>query len=107
MRLTLDTGPAGPLPIDEPGVYPLVLSTESAVGETVSLFTHLVRLPVDDARPDLRVAVIVPVGTAPLLGPDGVVQADPAQAELLDRAVGPLSDQPDVPLTVAPVPETL
>ena len=107
LTVTLPTGPDGPLPISEPGVYPLDLTVGLDGGSTAGLLTHLVRLPVADPRPDLRVALIVPVGTDPLVQPDGALSADPTDVERVEHRVAPLVAEPDVPLTVVPVPETM
>jgi hypothetical protein len=105
--LVLPTDPTGPIPIDQPGVYPIDLTVDLLGGGTSDLLSHLVRLPTEDERPALRVAVVVPVGVGPLVGPDGSLSGVPAAAEQVEQRVAPLLATPEVPVSVTPLPETV
>lgn len=107
LQVILPTDESGPLPIDEPGVYPLDLSVDLLGGGSVDLLTHVVRLPAEDERPDLRVALIVPIGADPMVRPDGTVGGDQPAAERVNRRVAPLEGAPGVALSVTLVPETV
>jgi hypothetical protein len=100
------------LPSDELGlrstaaVYPVTVSLDGPDGELDRLLTHLVRLPAGpdrDATP-LSVAWIQPVEAPPALQPDG--ETDLGDGPALD-ALATALDRSDVPLTLAPSPETL
>lgn len=110
-----------------PGVYPVVVELvdgDDPDGDTVLdvLRTHLVRLPAADPDPDpsddgddengessddalpLGVAVVVPFGAPPAhLDPEGPAPSDLPVAAL----AGTLADHPDVPVNLAPVPESI
>lgn len=95
--------------ITRPGVYPVVLEVRSADGDDVlaALHTHLVRLPAldpdDDAVP-LDAVVVVPVEAPPAhltVGPPAVPDAP------LTELAAVLAQHPDVPVTLAPRPETI
>jgi hypothetical protein len=107
IALNLPTDESGPLPIDQPGVYPLDVTVDLVDGGTIGLLTHLVRLPAEDERPDLRLALVVPIGAPPLADPDGTVEADPAVVDRVAQQIRPLVEVPDVPLTVVPLPESV
>ena len=97
--------------IDEPGVYPLSLQLDDADGNEVDrLITHVVRLPAaddEDAGIPLATAVVVQVEAPPAAGPDGSLAVDAAGAAGALRALDAVVGAPDVPLTVAAVPESL
>jgi hypothetical protein len=92
------------------GVYPVELLVTDAAGTEVltSLVTYLLLLPDSpDEFPSLGVAVVMELGGPPGLRPDGTVRPDNATASHLNGRIGALDQAPEVPLTVAPVPETL
>jgi hypothetical protein len=91
------------------GVYPVEVSLRGPDDEVLgSLVTYLSYLwDTAPPGPPLDVAVIVDVGAAPALQPDGSSRLpDGALDRTLER-VGVLSDTTGVPLTLAPRPETL
>jgi Family of unknown function (DUF6049) len=88
-------------------VYPVTVALDGPDGELDRLLTHLVRLPAGpdrDATP-LSVAWIQPVEAPPALQPDGEVdlERDGPALEALATALA----RSDVPVTLAPGPETL
>jgi Family of unknown function (DUF6049) len=93
-----------------PGVYPVEVQLIDAQGrELTNLLTHLTYLPDPDdtSYSPLAVAVVVDVSGPPALQPDGsVVMPSGTIARARERA-DLLAEAPDVPLTVAPQPETL
>jgi hypothetical protein len=107
LTLTLPTGPDGPLPISQPGVYPFDVAVDLLGGGTADLLTHLVRLPADDERPDLRVATVVPVGADPFVTPGGALRTNRASVDRVERRITPLAEEPEVALTIVPRPETV
>jgi hypothetical protein len=107
LALTLGTDPDGPLPIEAPGVYPLDLAVDLRDGGTATLLTHLVRLPADDPRPPLRVATILPIGADPSVRPGGGVRTTRDTVDRIEQRISPLLEEPEVALTVVPLPETM
>ena len=107
ISLVLPTEPNGPLPISEPGVYPLDLAVDLVDGSTAGLLTHLVRLPAEDLRPNLRVAMVVPVGADPIVTANGARRTTRTEVDGIEQRITPLVDHPGPALTVVPRPETL
>ena len=97
-------GPDG-IDIDAPGVYPVELLVTDAPGTHLASLVTFMLLPGE--FPPLNVAVVMEIGGPPALQPDGTVQPDDATIGHLNARIGALSQAGDVPLTVAPVPETL
>ena len=95
--------------IGREGVYPLGLVIQSAEGDEIGqLFTHLVRLPeAGYTKTALTVALVVPVSAPVAHQPDGSVDLDPDQQAALQQVVTTLSQEPAVPLTLEPTPETV
>lgn len=91
------------------GVYPVrVELSERGGGRVLSSFvTHLVYLhePVDG--PELALAWVTPVHARPGRQPDGTRRLPPATASALAVLANELESRPDLPLTLAPTPETL
>jgi hypothetical protein len=88
-------------------VYPVTVSLDGPDGELDRLLTHLVRLPAGpdrDAMP-LSVAWVQPVEAPPALQPDGKLDLG-ADGEALEALATALA-RSDVPVTLAPAPETL
>ena len=88
-------------------VYPVTVALDGQDGELDRVLTHLVRLPAGadrDATP-LSVAWVQPVEAPPGLQPNGTVDLgdDAAPLEALATALS----RSDVPVTLAPAPETL
>jgi len=111
-------GPDDPTRLDvrETGVYPLLVELRDEDDATLSSFVLplVVVAPNADGSPvvgePLRVAWVWPMVTAPAIEPDG--STDPAVVEDLqpDGRLGRQADalaEADVPLTIAPGPETL
>lgn len=107
LTLSVPTGPDGPLPIDEPGVHPLVVTVDLVDGGTASILTHIVRVPAGDQRPALRVGLVVPIGSEPIVRASGGSRTTRPSVSRIERRVDALVRHPDVPLTLVPVPETL
>ncbi|MDP8987295.1 MAG: DUF6049 family protein [Actinomycetota bacterium] len=104
---TGDAAAPGRLALPGPGVYPVRVALRDAGAGTVidEFSTHLVRERDDDAEP-LAVAWVQPFGAPPALLPDGTVELDHgalARLTALAHAVSAF----DLPLTLAPWPETL
>jgi hypothetical protein len=96
-----------------PGVYPVTLVlTDGEETMLAGFTTHIVRLPpptdpaTEDARP-LRVAVTVPVHAPPALEPDGSIEVDGLARAGIVTVSSALQRSPDLPLTLAPTPETV
>jgi hypothetical protein len=112
-------GPGGAVTVgfapDEPGtrlpsrgVYPVEVRVRSAAGDVIgSVVTYLTYLKNEAPGPPLDVAVLVDIAAPPTLRPDGSY-AVPAGAldDVADR-VDVLRETPDLPLTLATLPETL
>ena len=108
--------PANPEPqpdavrLTREGVYPVSLELrETAGGPVVDRFTtHLLLLPATpgDAAP-LAVAWVQPIIAAPAVQPDGSVQLPERAHDRLATLASALEQNPDVPLSVAPSPETI
>ena len=114
LELQIVDGGAQPLAgfrIDEPGVYPLSIEIDDADGNEVDrLVTHLVRLPAaddPDAGIPLATSVVVQVIAPTATRPDGTMTLDDAAAAGALRAIDAVASVPGLPLTLAPVPETL
>ena len=105
--LALAGGGTGDVVLPRAGVHPVrVALREAATGAVIDEFTtHLVRERDDDAGP-LAVAWVQPLGAPPALRPDGAVQLDDDRVARLAAIVDALAAF-DVPLTLAPRPETL
>jgi hypothetical protein len=99
---------AGGVTLPTRGAYPVEVRLLGAGGEPVaSLVTYLSYLT-SRPGPPLDVAVVVDLAAPSMLQPDGTYAELPAAA--LDRMrerVQVMADTADVPLTVAPRPETL
>jgi hypothetical protein len=96
--------------ITEPGAYPLVARLENAEGEDLDeLVVQLVRLPATspDAPPAVALAVVVPFAVPQALRPDGTRPLAAVELDRLASLVKALTDHSEVPITVAPSPETL
>jgi hypothetical protein len=96
--------------LDGPGVYPVELRLVDTQGaELGGLLTHLTYLPdpQDTSYTPLSVAVVLDVSGPPALQPDGSVHRPPTTIDRARERADLLADTPDVPLTLAPQPETL
>lgn len=92
---------------DREGVYPVeVLLTDQAGTTVARLDTYLLLLP-EEGFPPLSVAVVVEIGATPGLMPDGTVQLSGGDLSRIRARTAALLAVPDLPLTVAPIPETL
>lgn len=98
--------------ITRAGVYPVELEVRdpaapAAAVVVATLHTHLVRLPAFDADAEalpLDTVVVLPIGAAPThVGTDPPAVPDAPIAEI----AAALAAHPDVPVTVAPTPETI
>lgn len=101
--------PSDEVPLDDDGVYPVEVSVQSPAGDVLASFvTYLLYVTEDSATfPELSVSVVVDVGAPPALQPDGSVQLSDAAVEEMEGRVSALMSVPDVPASVAPVPETI
>ena len=107
LRLATDGSNAG-LPLADPGVYPLALAVAAADGTTgPRMLTFIVRTAEDAAATPLLTAVVLPLHAPPSYGPDGRAVVSDRARRLLEVRAGLLDKYEDVPLTVAPTPETL
>lgn len=92
------------------GVYPLSVTLQTSDGRELDrFFTSLVRLPganLDD-NPPLSLAVVAPIDAPVALRTDGTSTLDPQVATGLADIIDVLAKDPKVPLTIAPVPETV
>src|SRR5262249_7147244 len=102
----------GPSGIDLPslGVYPVeLLVTDASSTVLARLVTYLLYLPApgNGQYPPLSVAVVMELGGPPGLQPDGTVQLDNAMVGDINDRIDALTQASGVPITLAPVPETL
>lgn len=93
------------------GVYPVEVGLVDARGTLldtplVTYLSYLFEPEVTWPEP-LAVAVIVDVGGPPILQPDGTLQPASDSARRVRQRADLLAAAPDVPLTLAPQPETL
>lgn len=103
------TVPAGDVAeLDGGGVYPVDIVLAAADGTVLHrLVTHLIRLPGQVESPPLSVAVVVPLDAPPSLQPDATVDVAPETRRQVATVGDALLEQPDVPLTLDPSPETV
>ncbi|HEV7758069.1 MAG TPA: DUF6049 family protein [Acidimicrobiales bacterium] len=108
-ELAVTIGGEGGINLSEHGVYPFELVVTDAPGTALtSLVSYLLLLPASDEEfPPLGVAVVMEIGGPPGLKPDGTVQPDEATTGHINDRIEALTQAAGVPLTVAPVPETL
>lgn len=100
---------AGRIVLRSGGVYPVrVELSERGGGRVLSSFvTHLVYVPDPVDGPKLSLAWVAPVHARPGHQPDGQRRLPAATASALATLASELEQRPDVPLTLAPTPETL
>ncbi len=91
------------------GVYPIeVRVLDAGSVELARLVTHLVLRPASfDSRPPLAVGVVLDIGADPSLQPDLTTTEPDLDVAALADVVNVLATRPDVPLTLAPVAETV
>jgi hypothetical protein len=108
LHLRTDGTTSASLPVGDPGVYPLQLAVADADGTTGRpLLTSVVRVD-DEARASrLRTALVLPLHADPAFGPDGGAVLSDRARHLVEVRTGLLERYADVPLSVAPTPETL
>lgn len=112
ISLTIHTAgsdpPLIPMAPGAEGVFPVRIELTDADGRTLDqLSTYLIRLPVTSDSPPLNVALIVPMGGAPQLRPDGSVAADDAvRASFVERGAV-LDSRSTVPVTIDATPESV
>lgn len=110
MQISYPVGPGGAgLGQDDHGVYPVSVVVAAPGGDIlVELTTYLVVQPDPSyGFAPLSVAVILGVGAPPGLQPDGIVNLSPDELAAIEARVAILEEVGSIPLTVAPVPETL
>ncbi len=112
-------GPGGAVTVgfapDEPGtrlpsrgVYPVEVRVTSAAGDVVgSVVTYLTYLKSEAPGPPIDVAVLVDIAAPPTLMPDGTYTVPAGALDDVADRVDVLRETPDLPLTLAPLPETL
>lgn len=96
--------------LTEDGVYPLQVALQTVDGADLDSFvTPLIRLPslARNDNPPLAVSVIAPIDAPVALKTDGSTDLDPTIVAGLRETVDVLAEHKDVPLTVAPIPETV
>jgi hypothetical protein len=91
------------------GVYPVRVELgESGGGRVLSSFvTHLVYVPDPIEGPQLSFAWVTPVHARPGRQPNGDRRLSPATTSALATLANELEQRPDMPMTLAPTPETL
>lgn len=91
------------------GVYPVRVDLRPLGGgaSVDELVTHLIAVPAELLGDELAVATIVPVHAPPAVRPDGTVAIDDGRAGRLASLTAALAERGDVPLTLAPTPETV
>jgi hypothetical protein len=94
---------------DEYGVYPVKLVIADAGGDSLAeLVTYLLLLPApNEAFKPLSLAVVMDIGAPPSLQPDGRIDPGDNELDQIDRRISVIEQARSIPLTVAPVPETL
>lgn len=99
----------GGLALRTEGVYPVELVAQDPTGEPLaSLVTHLTLGPAaGDESPSIGVAVVAELGASPALQPDGTTDLAASSVEAITEVVTGLVAVPDVPVTIAAIPETL
>lgn len=122
LAVAIPVAPSGPAPdggvtLTAAGVYPVAVALETAEGDTLDAFvTYLVRLPDptdptevadDGAAPALAFAAVVPLTTPPALRSDRTWHIDPDDVTRLGTRATTLAARPEVPLTLAALPQTL
>jgi hypothetical protein len=106
-ELAFSVGDGG-VSFDQAGVYPVeVLLTDETGTAVDNLITYLLLLPDGEDFPPLGVAVVMEIGAAPGLKPDGSVQVRQDELAQIGARAEALLSAPDLPATVAPIPETL
>ena len=94
--------------LPEAGVYPVVVRVlDQDDTETASMVTHLLRLPEEQPPAPLRLAVVAPLHAPLGIQPGGDIRFSDADIQRLAEVGNTLADQPSVPLTMAPTPETV
>ncbi|HVM09919.1 MAG TPA: DUF6049 family protein [Acidimicrobiales bacterium] len=90
------------------GVYPVRVELRDNDGDVVDGFTtFLVSIPTVVEADPIDLALVVPVHAAPAVRPDGTVELDPERADAIAEVASVLSRWSDIPVTLAPTPETL
>jgi hypothetical protein len=91
------------------GVYPVeVRLLDAGSVELGRLITHLVLRPASfDARPPLAVGVVLDIAADPSLQPDLTTTEPDLDVAALSDVIDVVAARPDVPLTLAPVAETV
>ena len=89
------------------GVFPVTIALLDGRTTIQQLLTYMVRLPVSHEFGPLGVAVVLPLGGKPALQPDGTVALDEATKDAVVSSSSVLSAHKDVPVTIAPTPETV
>ena len=91
------------------GVYPVRVELSEAGGGRVlsSFVTHLVYIPDPIDGPQLSFAWVTPVHARPGRQPNGDRRLSPATSSALATLANELEQRQDMPMTLAPTPETL
>lgn len=100
--------PVLPLSSAQEGVFPLTIELlDKGAKPLDQLLTYVIRLPAAKDDPPLNVSVIVPMGGAPLLQPDGTVTPDDGVRSTFVGRGAVLDSHASVPVTIDPIPESL
>lgn len=90
------------------GVHPVEIQLLDQAGDVAtSLVTYTTKLRDTTGLTPLAVSVVLDISTPPALQPDGSVVMSDDALDRIDERVTVLEDAPDLPLTVAPRPETV
>jgi hypothetical protein len=97
------------LSLRAPGVYPVRVELSEGGGGRVltSLVSHIVYLPDPIDGPRLEVAWVVPVHAPPGVQPGGGRRVPASVSADLATLAAQLEQRPNLPLTLAPTPETV
>jgi hypothetical protein len=102
------SGGAGLDPGSDFGVYPVEILLVDPTGQVLDqIITYLLLMPAPDVFPPLAVALVFDVGAPPGLQPDGRALLTTEELTQIENRVNLLTSTPGIPVTVAPVPETL
>lgn len=92
-----------------PGVFPVSVAITDAAGRELSSFvTHLIRIPDGEiSGPRLAVTVVLPMQAPPAQQPGDAIEFSEPDINHLNSIANALSDNPTLPLTLTPTPETI
>lgn len=103
-----DRAPLLGFKLEKPGVYPLDVQVREPGGDVLArMVTHIVRLrPASAANAPIAVAIVVPLHAPVAHRADGTIDLGDRRDDLT-ATIRALAAHPEVPVTVAPTPETI